>query len=117
MSAVARFDINGNACGSNCNAYITIKIEDEQVFKSETIDQSASADLKQTFVSESISVSANIEIEMWTGEAVLMSSWKETAEVYASRGEQTLSGKNSLTIRAKKVKDGEKSGMSSTCVS
>lgn len=126
MSAVAIVDFNGSPCGNNCNQiYITIQIEDEQVFQSERFDNNAnSIAVKQTFVSESISVSANIQIELWAPNLIL-SRWKETAEVFASRGEQTLSGEtssnnrqNSLTVRAKTIKDGDKSGgMSFTCVS
>lgn len=117
------FDIKGKTCemngGINCDTYIIIKIDDEQVFKSKTIDNNSHPTFEQTFVSDFINMDAIIAIEMWDSDLIaddLMSVWKGNAEFFATHGEQTLLGEktsnnrqNSLTIRAKYIRGGEQS--------
>jgi len=108
MGVVAQYDIKGNTRGTDSETFIIIKIEGQQVFKSKTIDYSSQSTFGQTFVSEIISVSAKITIELWGGAATgLMSSWEETAKYFAYGELQTLYGvdtasnnrENSLTIQ------------------
>lgn len=127
------FDIEGSTCeqngGIDCDTYIIIKIDGKQVHKSKTIDNNSYPNFKETFVSEFISMGANIEIEMWDSDEGysandLMSAWSETAEFYVNHGEQTLLGnktadqrQNSLRIRAEWIMGEKSESMYFICIS